>query len=227
MSRRRLLFVRELAPERFGRTAAITLSARCVRDPAAEVAPFGGVLCAADYDSLTHDPGLAARFRHVYALDPPPFAHVSELLGRSVGEGFLHLGWGPQEVDFARRVLEHELALRPALVSLFRTLSAAGGELRDGALEAALAGAGAHPRTPAHAARCLRVLGELGLVSTVRSSATVRCTITSSERVELERSSAFRAYARKCEEGLRFLSNLTPTAAPAPARPASSARRAA
>jgi hypothetical protein len=69
-----------------------------------------------------------------------------------------------------------------------------------------------HPRSPRHAARCLRVLGELGLVVTERSSATVKCTITSEERVELERSSAFCAYARACEEGLRFLSDQTPPA---------------
>ncbi len=215
MSRRRSLFARELAPARFGRAAVIPVSTRCARDAATEVAGFGGALCVADYASLERDAGLSARFRHVFALDPPPFPHVSELLGRSVGEGFLHLGWGPAEVDFARRFLEHELALRPALASHYRLLSAAGGELCDEPLEAVLAGDGPHPRSPIHAARCLRVLGELGLVSTDRSSATVKCTITSNERVELERSSAFRAYARMCEEGLRFLSEQTrPTAAP-------------
>jgi single-stranded-DNA-specific exonuclease len=213
MSRRRSLFACELAPARFGRAALIPVSARCARDARTEVAGFGGALCAADYASLERDPGLAARFRHVFALDPPPFAHVSRLLETSVGEGYLHLGWGPAEVDFARRVLEHELALRPALASLYRVLSAAGGELCDGALEAVLAGDAAHPRSPFHAARCLRVLSELGLVSMDRSSATVRCTITSNERVELERSSAYRAYARRCEEGLRFLSETQPMAA--------------
>jgi hypothetical protein len=51
---------------------------------------------------------------------------------------------------------------------------------------------------------------ELQLVSIERSSATVKCTITSAERVELERSSTYRAYARKFEEGLQFLNDQTP-----------------
>jgi hypothetical protein len=116
-------------------------------------------------------------------------------------------------LEFSRKVLEHDFGLRPSLASLYRALSAAGGTLSDDALETVLVGEGAHPRSPVHAARCLRVMGELGLVALERSSATVRCTITSEERVELQRSSAFCAYARRCEEGLRFLSEQTPPTA--------------
>src|SRR5207253_6605337 len=129
------------------------------------------------------------------------------------GESFLHLGWGAAELDFSRRVLEHEFSLRSSLSSLYRALAQGGGSLGGDALEAALAGEGAHPRSPAHAARCLRVLGELGLLAVERSSATVSCTITSEERVELERSRAFCSYARTCEEGIRFLNERTPPAA--------------
>jgi hypothetical protein len=148
----------------------------------------------------------------VFVLDPSPFPQVASLLAETAttdGESFLHDGWGAAELEFSRQVLQHEFSLRAPLASLFRALSAAGGTLLDDGLEAALAGDGVHPRSPAQAARCLRVLGELGLVAVERSSATVRCTITSEERVELERSSAFRAYARRCEEGLRFLSEQT------------------
>jgi single-stranded-DNA-specific exonuclease len=211
VSRRRSLFACELSPERFGRPEPVCLSGRCARDSLTEPGGFGAALCAADYAALERDPGLPARFRHVFALDPPPSDEAARRIGEATveGEGFLHLGWGPAEVEFSCKVLEHELVLRPALASLYRTLVAVGGALEGAALEAALAGDGAHPRTPAHAARCLRVLGELRLVSIERSSATVRCTITSEERVELEGSSAYRAYARKCEEGLRFLNEQT------------------
>ena len=211
VSRRRALFACELAPERFGRPEPVFLSARCARDCVTEPAGFPAALCVADYGALEREPTLASRFRHVFALDPPPSAGAAGLVGErnSDGEGFLHLGWGPAELDFSRKVLEHELLLRPTLASLYRSLVAAGGTLAAAELEAALAGEGAHPRTPAHVARCLRVLGELNLVSIERSSATVRCTITSEERVELERSSAYRAYARSCEEGLRFLNEQT------------------
>jgi single-stranded-DNA-specific exonuclease len=212
VSRRRALFSRELAPQRFGRPPLVCVSSRCARTSLAELGGFSGALCVAEHAALERDRSLAARFRHVFVLDPPPFPHLARLLAETAstdGEGFLHDGWGAAELEFSCQVLQHEFSLRAPLASLFRALSAAGGTLSDGALEATLAGDGAHPRSPAQAARCLRVLGELGLVAVERSSATVRCTITSEERVELERSSAFRAYARRCEEGLRFLSDQT------------------
>jgi hypothetical protein len=223
VSRRRALFSRELAGERFGRPAATCISSRCARDSAAELGGFGGALCVVEHGVLEREPGLAPRFKHVFVLDPPPFAHIERLLHEGApagsGESFLHLGWSPAELDFSRKVLEHEFALRGSLSSVYRALVAAGGSLEGEGLEAALAGTGPHPRSPAHAARCLRVLGELGLVAIERSSATVRCTITNEERVELERSSAFCAYARTCEEGLRFLNEQThPKAAPTTSR---------
>src|SRR4029079_17411664 len=125
-------------------------------------------------------------------------------------------------LDFSRKVLEHDLSLREPLAALYRALAEAGGALEGEALESALAGEGAHPGSPVQAARCLRVLGELGLIVLERSSATVRCTITSEERVELERSSAFCSYARACEEGLRFLNELTPPKALPTAAPTAS-----
>lgn len=227
VSRRRVLFARELAAERFGRPPATCVSSRCARDSVTELGGFGSALCVAEHAAVVREPGLPLRFKHVFVLDPPPFAHLSSLyegVPAGSGEGFLHLGWGPAELDFSRKVLEHDFSLRAPLSSLYRSLAAAGGTLAGDALEAVLAGEGAHPRSPGHAARCLRVLGELGLVAVERSSATVRCTITSEERVELERSSAYCSYARTCEEGLRFLNQLTrpetarsgePTATPA------------
>jgi single-stranded-DNA-specific exonuclease len=210
VSRRRGLFARELAAERFGRPAATCMSSRCTRDSTAEPGGFAGALCVADHAVLGREPSLPSRFRHAFVLDPAPFEHVDELLREApsavAGESFLHLAWGAAEVEFSRKVLEHEYSLRNSLSSLYRALASAGGTLRGDALETALGGDGAHPRSPDHAARCLRVLGELGLVAVERSSATVTCTITSEERVELERSSAFCAFARTCEEGLRFLS---------------------
>jgi hypothetical protein len=213
ISRRRGLFTSELAAERFGRPAATFISSRCTRDSGAEPGGFAGALCVAEHGALVREPGLPSRFRHVFVLDPIPFEQVDELLREAAsavsGESFLHLGWGTAELEFSRKVLEHEYSLRSSLSSLYRALANAGGALAGDALEAALAGDGAHPRSPDHAARCLRVLGEVGLISVERSSATVICTITSEERVELERSSAFRALARTCEEGLRFLSEQT------------------
>jgi single-stranded-DNA-specific exonuclease len=212
VSRRRALFARELAGERFGRPPAACVSSRCARDSVAELGGFGSALCIAEHGAVEQEPGLPVRFKHVFVLDPPPFAHLERLyegVPAGSGEGFLHLGWGAAELDFSRKVLEHDFSLRAPLSSLYRALAAAGGTLEGDALEAVLAGEGMHPKSPAHAARCLRVLGELGLVAVDRSSATVSCTITSEKRVELERSSAYCSYARTCEEGLRFLNEMT------------------
>jgi single-stranded-DNA-specific exonuclease len=219
VSRRRALFARELSPQRFGRPAATCLSVRCAPGAGAEPGGFGASVWLAEHAALERDPGLPARFRHVFVLDPPPFPHVERLLAAgapAADQGFLHLGWGEAELEFSRKVLAHELSLRASLSALYRGLTEAGGMLEGAALESLLTGTGPHPRSPVHAARCLRVLTELGLVAVGRSSATVRCTITSEERVELESSSAYRAYSRLCEEGLRFLNEQTPQKAPQP-----------
>ena len=122
---------------------------------------------------------------------------------------FLHLGFGPAEVEFARRAWDHEHALRPHLEAVYRALAALG---QDGAEvpRALLAGEGRYPRSPVVAGRCLRVLGELSLANIDRSSGTLRCRITNGGRADLERSQTFRASARAAEEGHRFLKTLTP-----------------
>jgi single-stranded-DNA-specific exonuclease len=229
VSRRRALFARELSPQRFGRPPAKCVSVWCARDAAAAAGGFSGSVWLAEHGALAREPGLAPRFRHVFVLDPPPFPYVERVLaaGAPAGEvGFIHLGWGEAEVEFSCKLLAHELSLRAPLSELYRGLLAAGGTLAGDALETLLTGAGPYPRSPAHAARCLRVLTELGLVAVERSSATVRCTITSEERVELEGSAAYRAYSRLCEEGLKFLNEQTPQKARPPAirtRPATAA----
>jgi single-stranded-DNA-specific exonuclease len=212
VSRRRALFERELDPGRFGRPSVVdAVSARCA-EGVVSASRDRAIVCLADHVSVAKRVGLAERFEHVFVLDPPPLRSLYEALERSAptgGEGFLHLAWGPAEVAFAQKVLEHEYSLRPSLVALYRALAAHEGTLSGDLLEAAASGDGAHPHGPMLAGRCLRVMDELGLVSIDRSSATVKCTMTSAARVPLERSAAFMAYARRCEEGLRFLSDQT------------------
>jgi hypothetical protein len=214
VSRRRGLFGRELAPARFGRDDALHFSERCSREVLERrlAGLAGAALAVADHASIAAHGSLLRCFTHVFVLDPPPFEHIDDQL-RSGGDGgassFTHLAWGPAELDFARSVLEQELSLRPALATLYRELALHPGGVRDEALEQILVGTGRHPRTPALAGRCLRVLAELGLIALERSSATVRCTIISRDRVELERSGAYRAYATRCQRGLRFLNKAT------------------
>jgi hypothetical protein len=145
---------------------------------------------------------------HLFALDPPPFPSLEALLhaGGRDGASFVHLAWGPAELAFAGRAIEHEFGLRASLAAIYRALAAHPDGLGGAPLEGLLTGSGDHPRSPALVGRCLRVLSELRLVELEDPGATVRCKITGRGRAELERSPAFKAYAALREEGLKYLS---------------------
>jgi hypothetical protein len=209
VSRRRRLLECELAPGRFDRRPALIVSSRCTAAAIESAADSSERdLCLIDYETLAHRPDVSSRFVHIFALDPPPFEPVIDLLAKAPHRdqpSFLHLGWGASELEFARKALEHEYGLRAPLTAIYRGLDMYPDGIEGPTLEAVLRGDGWHPRAPAVAGRCLRVLLELGLARIERSSATVSCTIISSGRVELERSEAFRVYTSLYREGLRFL----------------------
>jgi hypothetical protein len=211
VSRRAAPLERDLASQRFGRPPWVRLSTRCGPEAAVRARESGAAPVLCEYGALAADPALAHRFVHVFALDPPAHRETSEALRLSAGAaaGFLHLGFGPAEVEFAARVLDHEHVLRPHLEAVYRTLAAPG---QDGAevSRALLEGPGRHPRGPVVAGRCLRVLAELSLASLDRSGGTLRCRINKGGRADLERSQAFRVCARAAEEGHRYLETLTP-----------------
>ena len=56
--------------------------------------------------------GVASRFHHVVALDPPADAAGGELLAELGSRLHVHLVWGPAEVEFAREVVELRAPLR-------------------------------------------------------------------------------------------------------------------
>jgi single-stranded-DNA-specific exonuclease len=154
----------------------------------AGLAPEG--LPVASWSALRRDPGLAAPFAHLVALDPPPGGATDPLLAAGP---LAHLAWGPAEVEFALAAYRWELDLRPALAAAYRALR----DLQPGAppdaLEAALRGPGDHPRGPEACALLVRVLGELALVEFDGRSARV----LDSVRTELDRSPAFRECAER------------------------------
>jgi single-stranded-DNA-specific exonuclease len=161
-------------------------------------------LCS--YEAVGRRPEVAARSRHVVVLDPPAAPEPPVF----AGAGWTHLAWGPDEKGFARRMHEHEYALRPEVAALYRALRSAGAVERPG-LAAALRGDGAHPRSPAHAGRLLRILDELGLVVVDRARGAA--SVPEARRTALDRSIAFRAYTRCYEDGLRWLDESTARAA--------------
>jgi single-stranded-DNA-specific exonuclease len=186
------------------------------------------------WSALLADPGLAAGYAHVVAVDPPAHASPRALAEAVPGAGWVHLAWGEAEQAFAARVLTWELDLRAPLAEAYRALraaarqAAAGDDLFDpevsgAALAAALAGAGGMPRTGAAAGRLLRVLAELELVVIEGDDPLAVTVPPAGERTALERSPAFRAYAARLEDGLAHLGapprTVAPVAAPA-AQPA-------
>ena len=84
--------------------------------------------------------------------------------------------------------------------------SARRGDTGGEACEALLRGEGPQPRSAALAGRLVRVLAELDLVDLDREGPALRA-VEAPERTALERSAAFRAYHRRLEDGLRYLSS--------------------
>ncbi len=160
------------------------------------------------YHALARDPTLAGRFRQLVALDPPSDAAAADLL--VMGSGAALLAWGEAELRFAQQMHELEYGLRASLAALYRGIRlrqrVAGEEL-----ECLLRGDGPHGRPARLAGRLIRVLAELELVSLDRDLPALA--VASSERTELELSPAYRVYAKRYEDGLRFLTstNLRPS----------------
>jgi single-stranded-DNA-specific exonuclease len=159
----------------------------------------------ADYPELERDPGLPTGFAHVVLVDPPPFSHLAQLASRANAEGcYLHRAWGEAEWRFARSAISDQLAQRPVLIATYRDLRDAGAASGED-LRAALLGNGPSPRRAETAARCLRVLTELGLVRGVPEGGAGEVGVVSSEGTDLERSVSFRAYSARYQEASRFL----------------------
>ncbi len=165
-----------------------------------------------DYAALERAPEVAAGFVHVVLVDPPASAAQEAIAARPLdgwsgteGEsGYLHLAWDDEDISTALTALEEQMAQRPALIGVFRELRDAG-EASGEALREALRGAGTHPLSPEAAARCFRVLAELGLVQGAPEGGDGTVGVVSSEGTELERSVAFRAYGARHQEALQYL----------------------
>jgi single-stranded-DNA-specific exonuclease len=164
-----------------------------------------GGFTLASYAELGRGPQFADRFAQLVALDPPTGSEAQALLER--GAGYAQLAWGPAELRFAEQMHEMEYGLRASLVALYRSLRerqrATGEEL-----EHLLRGDGPHGRSVQLAGRLIRVLAELELVSLDRNLPTLA--IAGTAPTALERSPSFRVYAKRYEDGKRFLSSANP-----------------
>jgi single-stranded-DNA-specific exonuclease len=154
------------------------------------------------YHALARDPAVAQRFVHLVALDPPTSSAARDIL--AAGRGFAHLAWGEPELRFAQQMHELEYGLRASLVAFYRALRLRG-RVTGQELEHLLRGDGPHARPARLAARLVKVLAELELVSLDRDLPALA--IAGAAPTALERSPAFRVYAQLYEDGRRFLSS--------------------
>jgi single-stranded-DNA-specific exonuclease len=157
------------------------------------------------YHGLQCRPETVAGFEHLVVLDPPASTAAAGLLHTSVR--FTHLAWGEPELRFAQQMHELEYGLRASLVALYRGLRVQG-RVTGEELERLLRGDGPHGRPARLAARLVRVLAELELVSLDRDLPALA--IAGTAPTELERSTAYRVYEQRYEDGLRFLSKAKP-----------------
>jgi single-stranded-DNA-specific exonuclease len=165
-----------------------------------------GGFAVCSWAALADRPELAEPYRHVVAVDPPSHQDQRALVSALPGTGWAHLAWGEPELDFARRILQWDYALRSPLADVYRALRAAGGA-RGEACAALLRGDGPQPRSAALAGRLVRVLTELRLVVVDQREGLALAVPAAPERTALERSPAYRAYQRRLEDGQRFLSD--------------------
>jgi single-stranded-DNA-specific exonuclease len=154
------------------------------------------------YHRLGCEPGVAEQFPHLVALDPPFCPAAAAVLDS--GRGHTHLAWGEPELRFAQQMHELEYGLRASLAALYRSLRLRG-RVSGEELEHLLRGDGPHSRPARLAARLIKVLAELGLVSLNRDLPALE--IAGDAPTALERSAAYRVYAQRYEDGKRFLSS--------------------
>jgi single-stranded-DNA-specific exonuclease len=157
------------------------------------------------YHGLARDPSIVGRFGHVVALDPPSDESQAGLL--RTGGGYTHLAWGEAELRFAQQMHELEYGLRGSLVALYRAVRlrrrVAGEEL-----ERLLRGEGPHGRPARLAGRLIRVLAELELVSLDPELPALA--IAGVAPTALDRSPSYRVYAKRHEDGRRYLNSANP-----------------
>ncbi len=154
------------------------------------------------YHGLGRDPSIAAGFAQLVALDPPSVPAAAALL--DAGRGFTRLAWGEAELRFAQQMHELEYGLRASLAAFYRSLRLRGRAIGE-ELEHLLRGDGPHGRPPRMAARLIKVLAELELVSLDRDLPALAT--ASAAQTALERSPAYRVYAERYEDGRRFLNS--------------------
>jgi single-stranded-DNA-specific exonuclease len=198
---------------RFNGGAALIACHRCGDEEIVRLAGKADAgLAVVDYAALERAPELACAFEHVVLVDPPRGSADELRAGLPCPEGepgFIHVLWSEAEQEFTAKVLAEQWPGREAVADSFRTLRKRG-EVTGEQLREALAGTGNHPVCPEACARRFRVLGELGLLQGAPEAGAGVVRVVSSDKTELQRSAAFRAYGERLSEAQQFLARPKP-----------------
>ena len=192
-------------PRRFGAAPPRIACCRCGTeslDATLREAPGAG-LALVDWTAIARRPDAVRLFSHVVVIDPPPSEALEGLA--LTGHGYVHLAWGPGELELTERLLAREWELRVPIGEIWRALSEGGGEAEGSDLRSLLQGESGFPRTPETGARCVRVLSELGLCEWRPDRGATALRVLSSERTELGRSRAYADCLARHQEAIRFL----------------------
>jgi single-stranded-DNA-specific exonuclease len=193
-------------PRRFGAALPRIACCRCgdhSLDAALGDPPTAGLVLT-DWTAVALRPDAPRAFTHIVVVDPAPNEALESIVLAGT-HGYLHLAWGPAELELTERLLAREWELRGPIAEIWRALGEAGGEARGDELRSLLQGPSDYPRTPEGAARCVRVLAELGLAQWGADRASRIFRVLSSERTDLARSRAYAACLARHQETLRSL----------------------
>jgi single-stranded-DNA-specific exonuclease len=164
-------------------------------------APFGAAAAAAATPPAAADKAALLEIARAAMLGTGDDGNAD---AAHAGPGFLHPLYSDAEREFGLGVLGRQAPSRETIAGVFRALRGAG-QVSGKDLRAALAGTGPHCLDPETAARCFRVLRELGLVAGDTNAGDGLVGVVSSEGTDLDRSAAFRVYSEEHSEAQSFL----------------------
>ncbi len=155
------------------------------------------------WSTLEVDPDVLSGSSAVFMYDPPASQRQLEAVLSSAG-GRVHQGWGPAQLRFTKKAIEHELQIEPRVRPFYAGLRAAIGKERD-MVVSALRGSGESASPPRQVARMLCVLQELGALELDLETLEIRLT---EPTMRLEQSRWLAAYRRELTRRMSFLESL-------------------
>lgn len=163
-------------------------------------------LALCDFVTALKTPMLIHNFKHLVFIDPPLNQAIFNALTKASPGAYIHLLHCHNEVQFTKKVLEHEYSLRVPLTKVYKHLQTGKTYPLDETTERLLLAGGKYLRQPATVARCLAILEELSLIFVEDKAGKPIMTLLKGTKTELEASPTYQQSEAFYKECLRFLS---------------------